>query len=971
MQETKILPRSGERVFQASRSELRLALPSGNKSGGLRKPQVAAIWAAAGHLSQRNATDAQLVLPTGTGKTAVMTALPFMLRAERPLIIVPSDLIRRQVSREFSTLRVLRSENVIDSDVQHLNVKSVTSRLKSFNDWEALASYDVIIATPQCVSPHYRGVSLPPASYIDLVIVDEAHHSASATWSELLDGIAAKKVLLTATPFRTDGKRLRGEIVYWYSLAEAIADGIYTPIDFIPVRRVAEESSDITLAKAIKRRLSSEPHRSTGSQVVVRTDRQKDAYRLRHVYEQVGLDFPVLLGSLSRAETDAIVSRLEEGKSQGVIVVGVLTEGFDLPRLKIAAYHVKHQSFPATLQFIGRLTRPVAGMRMQPELLAFAGDITADTSDLYREESSWRELLPDIADAAVAGEKQNRVYASRFSNQPAAFSIESLQPKLFARVYELHGVAPTLFEALPNELEIPRSHVEYSFVDEERRLVAVVSVRKNHPAWIASPIFDQPEHRLHIVVIDSLRRFVFIHTDSEVEANELLRYYGMANATPVPARLLSSAMHTYGIDAYSSLGLRAITLKSVVGASYKSFAGHAAEAGVSVADESGAVAGHLIGRFKDGNDTDSIGMALESAKVWQIHRGALLRYREWCDGVANRLVVAPQTEHPPMLRVAVADQLDSYPRNPIAVVMSPEVLEEVTIIDALGNRHRLSGLRLRARSIRDRLVLGIELHRAIIQFYIIASDGRVTAGGGDLIAEFGNERVHLADIISEYPPRVFYADGSTSFRHSLTVPPAAGYTLDPAMLVVDSFSDVDIRRESKPPRPPYLKNIQTFAKDKLLLSKGDFLLIDDGANELADLILVRPLSGAMCEVHFVHCKWSSGDAPGRRLDDVYQLLGQCTRSAIWSEPPALSKELLRRINDRALTKVDHGDRDQLIAFLKQWATRPPTVAAVVTAVQPGVSRADLSGWREGATLIAATANWCRELGASFSFTMSA
>jgi superfamily II DNA or RNA helicase len=958
------------RVFSAYRGALNLSLPFGQQTGGLRRAQVAAIWAASGHLAQKKATDAQLVLPTGTGKTAVMTALPFALRSERPLIVVPSDLIRRQVAREFSTLRVLRSQNVIATETPRLKVKAVQNRLSSIDDWRALSAYDVIVATPQCVSPHYSGVSVPPAGYIDLVVVDEAHHSAAATWSELLDAIDAKKALLTATPFRTDGKRLRGEIVFWYSLAEAIADGIYSPIDFIPVRRVAGESKDETLARAVKRRLSAEPHRTTGAQVVVRTDRQSDAYRLRHVYEQVGLDFPVLLGSLSKAETDKIISDLEGRRVQGVIVVGVLTEGFDLPSLKIAAYHVKHQSFPATLQFIGRLARPIAGMRMQPELLAFADDITSDTSDLYREESSWRELLPDIADAAVAEEKQNRAYAAGFSSRPEAFSIESLQPKLFARVYEVQGPVPQLQEIDPDNLEIPRSEVKFSFVDDERRLVAIVSLRKNHPAWIASPIFDQPEYRLHIVMIDASRRFVFVHTDSEVEARELLRYYGMETATPVPARVFSSAMHTFNIDAYSSVGLRATALRSVVGASYKSIAGQAAEAGVSVADESGTVAGHLIGRFRDGNATDSIGMALESAKIWQVHRGALLKYREWCDGVAVRLIGAPQTEHPPMLRIAVAEHLKAYPRNPIAVVMLPDILEDVVVETVAGNLVRLSELTIRARSMVDRLVLGIQDDRTVLGFFSIALDGQVTARRGTLNAQFRNQRVPLSNIFTDYPPQVFYADGSSSLRHSLTLPQAIGLLLDPATTVVDGFIDVDIRKEAKPPRPPFLKNIQSAAKDRLSLTDRDFLLIDDGANELADLILIRRMSEAMCEVHFIHCKWSGANTPGRRLDDIYGLLGQCTRSAIWSRPEVLCTELLRRINDRAATKIDHGEEADLVTYLKQWVTRPPAVGCIVTAVQPGVSHAELAGWREGSTLIAATSNWCGELGARFSFVMS-
>ncbi len=69
----------------------RLHYPVG--AGGFREAQLAAVQAVAAHFFS-NSSPAIVVMPTGSGKTVVATALAFALRAERVLIITPSRLLR-------------------------------------------------------------------------------------------------------------------------------------------------------------------------------------------------------------------------------------------------------------------------------------------------------------------------------------------------------------------------------------------------------------------------------------------------------------------------------------------------------------------------------------------------------------------------------------------------------------------------------------------------------------------------------------------------------------------------------------------------------------------------------------------------------------------------------------------------------------------------------------------------------------
>jgi superfamily II DNA or RNA helicase len=64
-----------------------------DEGAGFRLAQLGAIHAAAAHFSIRR-DPAVVTMPTGSGKTAVLIATAFVLRAARVLIVAPGRLVR-------------------------------------------------------------------------------------------------------------------------------------------------------------------------------------------------------------------------------------------------------------------------------------------------------------------------------------------------------------------------------------------------------------------------------------------------------------------------------------------------------------------------------------------------------------------------------------------------------------------------------------------------------------------------------------------------------------------------------------------------------------------------------------------------------------------------------------------------------------------------------------------------------------
>lgn len=213
-------------------------------------------------------------MPTGMGKSAAMSLLPFVLPARRVLLVPPSRLLRGQLAAELSGLQVLRRVAAVSDEVPPPTVVEVEHRRRTPQSWNDLVTADVVVGTPNVLSPSYAEIAQPPPDMFDLVIFDEAHHTSAATYSALLDAFPAAAVaLFTATPFRRDRHPLPGVPVYIYGLAQAFEGDVLAPVTFVPldVSGASLAEHDRALAKQAAERLRSPEHKPAGSRILART----------------------------------------------------------------------------------------------------------------------------------------------------------------------------------------------------------------------------------------------------------------------------------------------------------------------------------------------------------------------------------------------------------------------------------------------------------------------------------------------------------------------------------------------------------------------------------------------------------------------------------------------------------------------------------------------------------------------------
>lgn len=163
-----------------------------------------------------------LVLPTGTGKTIVFSAVA-----------------EESVKRGGRVLILAHRGELLDQAADKLHkATGLVSALEKAESSCLGSWYRVAVGSVQSLQRQTRLDRFSP-DYFSTIIIDEAHHCLSDGYQRVLEHFSAAKVLgVTATPDRGDMRNL-GQyfetLAYEYTLVQAIRDGYLSPIKALTV----------------------------------------------------------------------------------------------------------------------------------------------------------------------------------------------------------------------------------------------------------------------------------------------------------------------------------------------------------------------------------------------------------------------------------------------------------------------------------------------------------------------------------------------------------------------------------------------------------------------------------------------------------------------------------------------------------------------------------------------------------------
>lgn len=936
-----------------------LSFPTERDDGtGLRRAQKGAIFAVGSHFSLSRA-NALVSMPTGTGKTGVLMMIPYMLAASRALVITPSRMVRDQIAEEFRTLSLLKRLTVLPAETPSPSVQAVEAKILRQEQWETLTDADVVVATPMGSSPAIDDIPHPPADLFDLLLIDEAHHSPARTWQALMESFPhARRVLFTATPFRRDRQQLPGEFVYEFPLREALRDRVFGSIRFIGCEPDPDVSNDIVIARRTEETYSQDRKSELNHRVMVRTDSRTRAAELSAVYqENTSLRLATIHGQHSLSHVRRTVQQIRDDNLDGVICVDMFGEGVDMPQLKIAAIHSPHRSLAVTLQFIGRFARTGGERLGEAKFIAIPEEIETETKALYQQGAVWAELVTNLADSRVAGERVLRQQIGSFSPeyhapQDVDLTLSIIKPWYHSKVFHVHGRVD-----LRNELSFAGTLTAVQqFVSDEMRCAVYVCQNVQKPRWLEVPSLLDVEHYLFILFYDEATRLLFIN--SSIKTEEM--YSQIADAVvDGPFRGVSTAtinrcLRTLRNPAFFNVGMKSRLFGNQV-ESYRIISGGNADRAVSNTDAQIFDRGHVFGSGETDEGSVTLGISTLS-KVWSNRTGFVPEYVGWCQAIAGQLSdLAPVVTGSRIDLLATGEEVAEIPTVVIGAAWHETAFKTtplVTVDDMPDESIELLSLDIHIEQSSPEVVqltlagfgdpIPVMFRISGNPYFEITSPRRFA------ITSRGGTSGTLSEYLNSFGLHLYLADFSRVYRNQLF-----RSNLRIAALPNEAFESsdwaargVDIRREFG--NAGASASIHDGLEDILVRSAASVVVYDHRSGEIADFVaLHREGDAIVCEVF--HCKGAGGPRPGSRVGDAYEVAGQVIKSVPHARSAStLKTDLVRRINSGSCLKK--GTLQELEQILD--AAEQGRFEFRVRLVQPGIS---VSGMTEPVSRVLAAA----------------
>ncbi len=366
----------------------------------LREPQIEAYQELYEFFKMGNKI-ATVQIPVGCGKSGIAAIAPFGISRGRVLVVAPNLTIKEGL---FESLDVTNRQKcfwrkrAVLTDEAMIGGPFATT-LDTGNISVCEKSHLVVSNIHQFATNPDKWLHRFPQDFFDMIIVDEAHHSPANSWRKVLDHFESAKIInMTATPFRSDAQEIDGDLVYRYPFKKATFNGyikritasyaapselkftakgkskVYNLDDILMMKDKDWFSRGIALSEPCNQTIVDnsleklELLRRTGTahQLIAVACSVDHARKIVALYEARGFKADLIFGEMDEEKKQTVKRRLRSGELDCIVQVQMLGEGFDHPKLSVAAIFRPFRSLAPYIQFVGRVLRGKASNKLLP-----------------------------------------------------------------------------------------------------------------------------------------------------------------------------------------------------------------------------------------------------------------------------------------------------------------------------------------------------------------------------------------------------------------------------------------------------------------------------------------------------------------------------------------------------------------------------------------------------------------------------
>lgn len=397
-----------------------------------------------------------VILPVGCGKSGLLSIVPFAVNARRVLVIAPGTRIRSQLAADLradSPTNFYERFNIIPDEIDYPEVVVIEPNRVNIDD---IRHCHIAVANIQQIAgEENRWLDELGPDFFDLILVDEAHHNRAASWQQVKARFPEAKIVnFSATPARTGGTIMEGDIIYAFPVLRAIREGyvkrlrakMLSPdqlryvdgengdrlIGPDEVRRLGQENAEFrrgivmseeTLASIVNqsinelRRLRGE----TGEQrlkIIASALNYEHCIQITEAFRARGLRAAYVHSREDAPSNDRVFEQLERHELDVIVQARMLGEGFDHKYLAVAMVGSIFSNLSPFIQFVGRIMRvieqnnPDSPVNQGVVVFHLGANIASRWNDFRvfsdADQEFFAHLLPEIEDVELRGGEAER-----------------------------------------------------------------------------------------------------------------------------------------------------------------------------------------------------------------------------------------------------------------------------------------------------------------------------------------------------------------------------------------------------------------------------------------------------------------------------------------------------------------------------------------------------------------------------------
>jgi hypothetical protein len=689
-------------------------------------------------------------------------------------------------------------------------------------------------------------------------------------------------------------------------------------------------------------------------------ERAKNIFELYRGYTELS---PVIIYSQCPDEQN-IYNKIINKETRVIVCVDMLGEGFDLPELKIAAFHDIRKSLPITLQFAGRFTRTKYDEQLgNASFVANIADLNvrAELEELYSDGANWNQILSDVSFGRINEEVEYKNFMEGFANiSNSNIPFSTIRPKFSTVVYKNKTNA-----WFPNNLSkgIPGyDDLDYKFYDINRdeKIIVIITAKKENVDWINHKDIQQFVWNIIVVFWDTKNNLLFINSSDNSSLYKELAEAIIGDEGKMPEIIK-------GIDVFKSFAyinrtrLKNVGLKYFIGKDirFRMHVGFDVAEALSIAERQKGEKAFVVGSgFENGEETN-IGASYKG-RIWSvIKQGDLRDFKQWCIELGEKLVNDKIDSNQILKETLIPKSISQIPNvYPICIDWDEEVYmgHETNFKFSIGGSTTTvanTDICITTPYENGRLLFSIVTEFKIATFELVLFKNNSTETPYDdfkieqitkelATVSFGSKVVSGVDFFSKYIPTVWFADGSAltgneyvELKQSINV-----FTKD--NIIAWDWQGVSLEKESQQVNPKIIDSIQYRVIEELKKEDFDIIYDDDYSGEIADIITIKFHSDKL-SVGLYHLKYAIDGRVSGQVKNLYEVCGQAQKSVHWKhkEGKEFINHLLRREtkikSGQECSRLEIGTKKDLEKLLSIAKHKIPMEFEIYI-VQPGFSK---------------------------------